>query len=1095
MVFKRVIRHFAVLALMAGLFATTAESRQVSASTSKYGGTLKVAFGQGLPGFCIANNPQETNLNVFRSIYEPLVEKRNDGELTGVLATSFSGSNDFKTWQIQIRSGVKFHDGSDLDAAVVAKNINWLRGAPYLSDSYGHSLGVASLLWSNVVNAVAEDSSTVVVELEKADARFQESLWMGGRLFIRGSAQLGSSGVDCANNPIGTGPFKIRLWNDSGLIVDRFDDYWRVDKDGNQLPYLDTITFKHIFEASNRASAVRAGTQDVAIFQSSAEFPSIKNLRDDSSVVNEFRSSRSYATGLWLNQGLADTSLQSLKARQAVAASLDLDNLRLSSSRWELSPPSNNPGHSRSLLGGVNNAYDLMRARQLVGEYETENAKSLSFRITHSIASQESSTAAELVNRWDLAGISSTRHAEEALVIISKLYNSATGNSLEATVVSIFADGFPDLLPYLKSSVFEGSANPLGAISATLGSTMNISRHSDTGITDLLDEARAINIPQVRRRKMQEVSEKIAEKVMFLPFGNAYISTFTTKYVHGVGAASIEPGMMRPIDSIAGLDYSTVYKSSEIAEVSAGQELFSAPLVRFSEGPLSSLANTATESFIYGIDPLDNAIQRFSLTNDEQISRIEFPSSFDGEVDSISGLVVEEVSNKAYVSDQGNGKIYEISLSSETMKVLGSYPGALTDLCLSTNGSYLFALDSAQQNLLKIDRVTGELLIQKKLDDDKNYSIPSQSVDGEITLVEKNSGLVKRLSSATLGEISSMNLGFESGPGVIMGDGRYLLLVDRTANLVKQIDLSTGETLTSFSGGDFPRTLASVGSGKLAIHDSANSVVALVELPSMSTPTTPSTPETPSVPATPSTPGTPSAPADISPPTAIWTSPESSESLEVVYELEFSENITGLTAGDLVNGGNAPGCIFSVEGSRSRYTVTVTCAGPGTLRPVLLDGSVFDEAKNTGPAKNVLGKLISVGVLPQTSTSTSTTVVAVPVVNSARIFSMPVSSGRAVEISKPPVRTLSTKTLLAVSGKKVTVGLEVPKAKKKDAQVVRYVIELRTSTGVRVVKVKPGQRITPALNGKKKGSYVVVVTAVQKSGKKLTWTGPRVKVS
>ena len=112
---------------------------------------------------------------------------------------------------------------------------------------------------------------------------------------------------------------------------------------------------------------------------------------------------------------------------------------------------------------------------------------------------------------------------------------------------------------------------------------------------------------------------------------------------------------------------------------------------------------------------------------------------------------------------------------------------------------------------------------------------------------------------------------------------------------------------------------------------------------------------------------------------------------------------------------------------------------------------------------------------------------------------MPVSSGRAVKISKPPVRTLSTKTLLAVSGKKVTVGLEVPKAKKKDAQVMRYVIELRTSTGVRVVsrnvKVKPGQRITPALNGKKKGSYVVVVTAVQKSGKKLTWNGPRVKVS
>jgi len=723
MVFKRVIRHFAVLALMAGLFATTAESRQVSASTSKYGGTLKVALGDFFPGFCIGNNPGTTALSAYRSMYEPLMEKKEDGSFVGVLATSVTSTNDFKTWRINVRQGVTFHDNTVLDAEVVAKNLNWLRGAPYFENPFLPSLGTSTLEWSNVVNAEVEDASTVVVILEKPDALFQEMLWMGGRMFIRGSVQLGSN-PNCANNPIGTGPFKIRSWDVDTLIVDRFPNYWRFDNEGNRLPYLDSITFSVIFERPVRSNAVRASAQDAGLFVASHENSDVVSLRENIQVVREAKSSRSFVTLLWLNQGLANTSLQSLKARQAVAAAVNVSAFQENKKDWDLTDPPSNPRYVSSLFSANRNMFDASRSRRLVSDYETENNKFLSVVLAHGIADYDFNAATSLVSSLSAVGINATRTVEERAQLIARTFDSAKNNQYQAIVFTVFSDSLSSLVPYLKSSVFEDSTNPFGDISQPFGSTLSISRHSNIEINRALDDVRASADTEVRQAKMQIAINKIAEEVLFVPLGSSYLSTFSSRYVYGIGSTSITPGEPRAKDSPAGVDYSTLYKS---------------------DVPLP----------------------------------IEMP-----------------------------------------------------------------------------------------------------------TVVQPNDNSVASVPSTTV------------------------------------------------------------------------------------------------------------APA-----------------------------------------------------------VTAT------------------------------------------TTSTSAPVPAI----ASKAFALPTKSGKAVKISKPPVRTLSTKTLLAVSGKKVTVGLEVPKAKKKDAQVVRYVIELRTSTGVRVVsrnvKVKSGQRITPALNGKKKGSYVVVVTAVQKSGKKLTWTGPRVKVS
>ena len=105
-------------------------------------------------------------------------------------------------------------------------------------------------------------------------------------------------------------------------------------------------------------------------------------------------------------------------------------------------------------------------------------------------------------------------------------------------------------------------------------------------------------------------------------------------------------------------------------------------------------------------------------------------------------------------------------------------------------------------------------------------------------------------------------------------------------------------------------------------------------------------------------------------------------------------------------------------------------------------------------------------------------------------------SGTPVTVSKAPPATVSTNTAVAVSGTSVNLGFVVPKAKSASSQIVKYTITIKPAKGssyTKTVNVSPGQTIRPSVKGKAATTYTVTITAQTKSGKKTTWTGPKVK--
>jgi YVTN family beta-propeller protein len=130
-----------------------------------------------------------------------------------------------------------------------------------------------------------------------------------------------------------------------------------------------------------------------------------------------------------------------------------------------------------------------------------------------------------------------------------------------------------------------------------------------------------------------------------------------------------------------------------------------------------------------------------------------------------------------------------------------------------------------------------------------------------------------------------------------------------------------------------------------------------------------------------------------------------------------------------------------------------------------------------------------VELAPRSNTST---------VSPSQNTELPSVAGTAVVLTRSPAQTVATSLAIAVASTKVNVGLQVPVAKAKASQVVKYVIQLKPKGSgavvTRTISVMPGRTVKPSLSGKPGTTYKIVITALTKSGKKQTWNGPSVAI-
>jgi peptide/nickel transport system substrate-binding protein len=256
-----------------------APSEAPASPAVKEGGSIVV----GLPGDMVLADPSlvsDSNSSAIQlNVIEGLlgVKAGTLGEIEPVLAEAMpEASADGLTYTFKLRTGVKFHDGTDFNAEAVVYNYERQKNAPAaLRDAYNYYFG-AVFGWaenSNLESVKAVDASTVEFKLKQPQSNFLIAQAPLPQFGIQSPTALKAGDAD---NPdpskskyaqgqgtglVGTGPFKYKDWtpNEHVTIV-KNPDYWNKER----VAHLDEVIFKPYADQAAELNALQAGDIDFA---------------------------------------------------------------------------------------------------------------------------------------------------------------------------------------------------------------------------------------------------------------------------------------------------------------------------------------------------------------------------------------------------------------------------------------------------------------------------------------------------------------------------------------------------------------------------------------------------------------------------------------------------------------------------------------------------------------------------------------------------------------------------------------------------------------------------------------------------------------
>ncbi len=181
---------------------------------------------------------------VYANIFEDLTRFGPDGSINPGLASSWDVSEDGMTYVFHLRDGVKFHDGTDMNADDVVFSLDRARAED--------STNAQKALFAGIDSVTAIDPLTVEVKLTEPNGNFPFNMAWGDAVIV-----APESIETEATNPVGTGPFVFKEWTQGDHVtITRNDDYW------GEAPALSEATFKFISDPNAAFAALMAGDVD-----------------------------------------------------------------------------------------------------------------------------------------------------------------------------------------------------------------------------------------------------------------------------------------------------------------------------------------------------------------------------------------------------------------------------------------------------------------------------------------------------------------------------------------------------------------------------------------------------------------------------------------------------------------------------------------------------------------------------------------------------------------------------------------------------------------------------------------------------------------
>jgi peptide/nickel transport system substrate-binding protein len=308
--------------------ASTAPSAS-TAATPKDGGTLVAAIPGDISSTDTAFIQDSNSSAVSNQVIEGLVGTKpgTTGTIIPVLSTDWTASPDGLTYTFNLRTGVKFHDGTDFNADAVCYNYNRWKGFKGALASGDYSYYYAAVFGgygkdSNMVSCTAVSPTQVVLVLNHPYSSFllSQTITSFGINSPTALKALDADNPDPTKSGyntgakgamVGTGPFMFSDYvpNDHVTLL-KYPGYWNTAA----VAHLDKVTFKPYPDQTSTLNALQSHDIDFAFNINPTDLGTVKA---DATLQAIDRGQSCNLFHLAMNQ--SHKPFDNLKIRQAVA--------------------------------------------------------------------------------------------------------------------------------------------------------------------------------------------------------------------------------------------------------------------------------------------------------------------------------------------------------------------------------------------------------------------------------------------------------------------------------------------------------------------------------------------------------------------------------------------------------------------------------------------------------------------------------------------------------------------------------------------------------------------------------------------------------
>lgn len=479
----------------------------------------------------------QRNLWPCNQLYNGLVQLDDEMEIQPDIAKNWTISNSGRTYTFFLREDVFFHKhpifGKDSTRKVTAED--FIFSFDRLRDRKIASPGAWVL--RNVESYSAVNDSVLTIKLKESFPAFLGLLSMEYCSVVPREMR----DLDFRENPIGTGPFRFKRWEENEKLVFRKNDlYFEKDENGTPLPYLEAVAITFLNDKQSEFLQFAQGNLD---FLSGLD-PSYKDelLTTGGHLREKYTGEINMTTSPYLNSEYLGFYLKgdwpensSLKLRRAVNQGFDRQKM-IAYLRNGIGIPANQGIIPKGLpgYGSKGYVYDPKKAQRLVGEYirETGDAQP---EIVISTSANYLDLCEYIQRELQKIGIAS----EVEVMPPSTIRQKRSVGQLQVFRASWIAD-YPDAQNYL-SLFYSNNFTPNGP---------NYTHFHSEKFDELYEKSLTITDDQKRAGLYRKMDSIIIAKAPIVPLYYDEVVRFTRKNVTGLGINPVNMLDLRRVEKL-----------------------------------------------------------------------------------------------------------------------------------------------------------------------------------------------------------------------------------------------------------------------------------------------------------------------------------------------------------------------------------------------------------------------------------------------------------------------------------------------------------------------------------------------------------------